>query len=275
MKRSDFEYLQELVKDRSAIVIDSGKEYLAEARLAPLARDTEFESLEELFEHLRHTAPGPLHERVVEAMINKETSFFRDIHPFECFRTQILPELIRRRQAERTLCLWCSASSSGQEPYSIAMILREHTPRLSGWNVRLIASDISEEMLERARTGFYSRSEINRGLRARALVEYFEQEGERWRLKNDIRQMVEFRRINLVGRWPHLPRFDVVFMRNVLIYFDVETKKEILRKVRGLLRPDGYLFLGGSETTLNLDDAFERVRFEKTVCYRLKSSTGG
>jgi len=226
--------------------------------------------LQDLVARLRAQPFNGLHQKVVEAMTTNETSFFRDVHPFEALKKAVLPELIKKRATERKLNMWCAASSSGQEPYTMAMILREHFPTLANWTVRFIASDISMEMLERARAGRYSQLELNRGMPAPLLVKYFQRQGMEWQIKEDLRRMVEFRQMNLADTWPSLPEMDLVFMRNVLIYFDVPTKKEILGKVRRLLRPDGYLFLGIAETTLNLDGAFERVQFDKSGCYRLR-----
>jgi chemotaxis protein methyltransferase CheR len=266
----DFEYIRTLVQQRSAIVLESDKHYLAETRLAVLARREGLQSVDELLGHLYAAPVNGLHQKVVEAMSTNETSFFRDVHPFENLRQRVLPELIARRLATRCLTIWCAACSSGQEPYSVAMLLREHFPHLTGWNVRILASDLSTEMLERARLGRYSQMEINRGLPAALLVKYFSKQGDEWIIKDDVRRMVEFRPINLAAAWPVLPYMDVVLLRNVLIYFDVATKKQILGQLQGVLRPDGYLFLGGAETTINLDEAYERVQYDRFSCYQLR-----
>ena len=268
LSQAGFDFIRTLVQQRSAIALDPDKVYLAEARLLALARREGFGSVAAFVEHLRTAPANGLHQQVVEAMATNETSFFRDHHPFEGLRQVVLPELLRRRAAERRLSIWCAACSSGQEPYSVALLLREHFPQTAGWQLRLLASDLSDEMLERARQGRYSRMEVNRGLPARLLVKYFEQQGADWCLRADVRRMVEFRRINLAEGWPALPALDVILLRNVLIYFDVPTKKAILNRVRQVLRPDGFLFLGGAETTLNLDDAFERVPLDRAGCYR-------
>jgi chemotaxis protein methyltransferase CheR len=192
-------------------------------------------------------------------MTTNETSFFRDHHLFDALRRSILPDLIQKREGERKLDIWCAASSSGQEPYTIAMVLREYFPELCEWTVGLVATDISTEMLNRARTGRFDQLEVNRGLPAPMLVKYFLQHGSEWQLKDEVRQMVEFRPLNLVKAWPGMPPVDLVFLRNVMLYFDVESRRQILGRIRQLLQPDGYLFLGATETTLNTDDAFERV----------------
>jgi chemotaxis protein methyltransferase CheR len=271
LNNNDFEYVKTLVLKRAAIVLETGKEYLVESRLTPLARQEGFASLEALLTQLRAQPFNVLHWKVVEAMTTNETSFFRDAHPFEALKKVVVPELLAKRTSERTLNLWCAASSSGQEPYTVSMLLRETFPALATWTLRFLASDISLEMLERAREGCYSQLEVNRGLPAALLVKYFQKKGAQWQIKEDLRRAVEFQQVNLAEAWPTMPPMDIVFMRNVMIYFNIETKKTILGKLRKLLRPDGYLFLGGAETTLNLDDAFERVEFDKSGCYRLRA----
>ncbi|MGE0679666.1 MAG: protein-glutamate O-methyltransferase CheR [Candidatus Binatia bacterium] len=271
LNNADFEYITKLVRDRSAIVLEAGKEYLVESRLLPIVRSEGCTSFADLVVRLRSPSANGLLKRVVEAMTTNETSFFRDLHPFEVLKKTLLPELAAKRESERRLNLWCAASSSGQEPYSIALLLREHFPLLANWTVRFMATDLSVEMVERARAGRYSQLEVNRGMPAPLLVKYFQRHGVEWQVKEELRKTVEFRQMNLLDAWAALPEMDVIFMRNVLIYFDVPTKKAILAKVRRLLRPDGYLFLGAAETTLNLDDGFERVQFDKAGCYRLRN----
>lgn len=268
---ADFGYIKDLVLKRSAIVLDAGKEYLVESRLTPLVRQEGFASLQELIAKLRAHSFNGLHWKVVEAMTTNETSFFRDLYPFEALKKTVLPDLLAKRATERKLHLWCAASSSGQEPYTVLMLLREHFPTLAAWTVRFFASDISKGMLERTRAGRYSHLEVNRGLPAPLLVKYFQKQGMEWHVKEDLRRMLELFQVNLAEGWPAWPPMDIIMVRNVLIYFDVATKKVILGKIRRLLRPDGYLFLGAAETTLNLDDAFERVELAKSGCYRLRS----
>jgi chemotaxis protein methyltransferase CheR len=268
---TDFAYLQGFLRDRSAIVLEPGKEYLAETRLGPVARTLGLGTLDELLHKLRVEPHGALSTRVVEALTTNETSFFRDNHPFEALRTQLLPELIKKRASERVLNLWCAASSSGQEPYTIAMLLDEHFPELATWRVRFLATDISQEMLRRSRAGVYSQLEVNRGLPARYLVKYFEKRGADWQIRKELRDSIEFSELNLARPFPPMPQLDLVFIRNVLIYFDVPTKREILGKIRHNLRRDGYLFLGGAETTLNVDETFKRVPAGTTWCYQQAS----
>lgn len=272
ISRSDFNYICELVRRRAAIVLEPDKAYLIETRLTPLARQNGFDSLQALIASLRLNATDSLHHKVVEAITIHETSFFRDAHPFETLQTTILPNLLARRSASQTLAIWCAACSSGQEPFSVAMLAREHFPALVKGRLRIIATDLSGAVLARAREGLYSQTEINRGLPAMLLTRYFDKQGLHWQIKPDIRRMVDFRQNNLAENWPLLPQMDIIFMRNVLIYFGLETKKAILAKVRGILKPDGYLFLGSSETTLNLDAGFEPISMGKTICYQLRQT---
>jgi chemotaxis protein methyltransferase CheR len=266
----EFNYIRDLVRERSALELEPGKEYLVESRLGLLASKEGFPSLRRMVESLRSSPSSDLHRKVVEAMATNETSFFREIRTFEMFKKTILPELLALRASDRSLNLWCAASSGGQEPYSFAMLLREHLPSLASWSIEFIASDMSQEMLARARAGRFNQVEINRGLPANLLVKYFAKHGAAWVISQDIRCMVKFREINLIHTWPLLPIMDVIFMRNILIYLDLGTKRSILRKARRLLKPDGYLLLGGSETTTNLDDSFEPVSLDGATYFRLK-----
>jgi chemotaxis protein methyltransferase CheR len=269
MTPSEFDYIRRLVLEQSAIVLEEDKRYLAESRLLPLARHEGFDSISSLVVSLLGRKFDGLQRKVVEAMTTNETSFFRDFHPFEALRKSILPELMTKHVSSKELNFWSAACSSGQEPYSLALLLQEHFPALADWKVRIIATELSAEMLARARKGHYSQLEVNRGLPATLLVKYFRQHGTDWEIKEDLRRRVEFRIVNLAEAWPPLPLMDIILMRNVLIYFGLDTKKKILGKVRHLLKPDGFLFLGGAETTFNLDDGFERVQFHHTICYRV------
>jgi chemotaxis protein methyltransferase CheR len=187
-------------------------------------------------------------------------------------RKSIIPELIARRSQERQLNFWCGAASTGQEVYSVLMLISEHFPELLKWDFKFIATDLCGEVLNRARSGRFNQLEVNRGLPATLLVKYFTRQNGEWEIREDLRRRVEFREMNLVKEWPLLPSLDIVFLRNVLIYFDVETKKTILGKIRRLLKPGAYLMLGGAETTFNVDDAFERTVIDKTTCYRVKQA---
>lgn len=267
-----FEYVRRLVREEAAIQLDERKDYLIRARLSCLAQSEGLPSVDALLAGL--AADPALRRKVVEAMTTNETSFFRDVHPFETLREVVLPGLIERRAGSRRIDIWSAACSSGQEPYSLAMLIREHFPALQGWNVRILAMDLSRPILDRARAGRYSRLEVNRGLPARLLVRHFRADGDAWRISDELRRMVEFRELNLAGPWPGLPRFDLVFMRNVLIYFDAPTKTAILERTAEILRPDGLLFLGGAESTISIPSRFRRVQIGRTGCYRLDGGFG-
>ncbi len=264
----DFDYIRKLVRQHSAVVLDADKEYLADLHLAPLAITAGFDSIADLISHLQTQPFGTMHIQTIEALITNETSFFRDTYPFEALKNFILPEMIQRQQGTPTLNIWCAACSHGQEPYSIAMLIREHFKSLATGNVKLIASDVSTKVLTRAHQGIYNNFEIRRGLSKSLRDKYFQSQGNHWLLNQEIRQMVEFRHLNLLESWSELPAMDLIFMRNVLLYFDTETKKVILSKVPQLLKSDGYLFMGGGETTINLVNSFGRVQFGKAICYQ-------
>jgi chemotaxis protein methyltransferase CheR len=267
-----FNFVRQLLRERAAIVLDDSKQYLVDNRLAQLARREGLASAQDVIDRLRAAPAGPLQRKVIEAMTTTETLFFRDAKPYEALRSAIVPELVRLRQAERKLQIWSCACSSGQEPYSIGMLLREHFPALASWDVRLVATDISSEMLARSRAGRYSQLEVNRGLPAAYLTKYFNRVGLDWQIRDELRRMIEFRELNLAGAWGAMSPSDVIFLRNVLIYFDVATKRTVLGKIRKLLRPGGFLILGTAETTMNLDTGFELVRTNGTAYYRLRSS---
>ena len=269
MTEQDFDFIRKLLVERCAIVLEPGKQYLVESRLTPIVRQLNLNSITELVGQLRQHSGNGLSTQIVEAMVTTETSFFRDHNPFESLRKKVLPDLIERRRAARTLNIWCAASSTGQEPYSVAILIREHFPELADWNVTILASDLSHDVLARASEGRYNQIEINRGMPATLLVKYFEQHGTTWQLKPEIRAMVTFQEINLARPWPHLPPMDLVMLRNVMIYFDTETKKSILQRVARLLKADGYLLLGTAETTINLADRFRRVARLKSAYYQL------
>ncbi|MEH1920215.1 CheR family methyltransferase [Nostoc sp.] len=268
----DFEYLRQLVRDHSAVVLSANKIYLAELHLQPIAESAGFTFISELVGYLKTQPFNNLHIQTIEALVTNETSFFRDHHPFEALRQYILPELIKKRAIERSLNIWCAACSNGQEPYSIAMLIREHFPLLTNWSIRLIASDFSTKVLARAEKGHYNQLEISRGLSENLRDKYFQRLDSDWQIKSEIRQMTQFRQINLMESWSSLPEIDVIFLRNVLIYYDIATKKALLRKVKQQLRTDGYLFLGTAETTINLDSSFKQVSFNKGICYQLHNA---
>lgn len=267
-RASEFSYLCELVKNSTAIALDSQREYLMDARLTGIAQQEGFRSVSELLTRVRSGGSSQLQWKVVEAMTTNETSFFRDVKPFEALRQVVIPTLMKLRQGERKLSIWCAACSSGQEPYSISMMLREHFPDLQNWKVTILATDIATEMLEKSKNGRYTQLEVNRGLPANYLVKYFKKDGVDWQIDENVRKMVEVRRMNLSVAWPLMPPIDLVMLRNVMIYFPVEIKKQILKNMRAVLRPDGYLFLGTAETTINLDVNFTCESFKNVSYYR-------
>lgn len=265
----DVDYVRNLVRERSAIVLDETKGYLIESRLEPLVRQHGVGSLTALVQRLRSDRSSPLGDLVVDAMTTNETTFFRDVHPWTALEQTILPEVLRRRAAHRSLTIWSAGCSSGQEPYSLAMLLRDKFPQVAAdWNVSILGTDLSSDMVERARTGVFSQLEVNRGLPASMLVRHFHREGVEWRIDDELRRMVEFRTVNLCHPWTALPVADVVLLRNVLIYFDIETKREILHRVRDVLCRDGYLLLGSAETTLNIHDGYARVPLGGVTVYQ-------
>lgn len=268
----EFDYLRSLVRAQAGILIDPGKEYLVESRLQPLCRREGLASFDELVKKLRAPLAQGLAQKVVDAMTTNETTFFRDVEPFEVLRKFVLPTLIESRKATRRLSIWYAASSTGQEPYSVSMLIQEHFPQLLSWDLQQLATDISPTVLARAREGRYGQVEMNRGLPATYLVKYFNKLGNDWQLKDSVRKMVRFEELNLVKPWPAMGHVDIVMIRNVMIYFDVDAKRQILGRIRSMLRPDGYMFLGGAETTMNLDDGFVREQYDRAGCYRPKSA---
>ena len=269
---ADFDYVRKLVYEHSSIALDDSKEYLVEARLAPLARREGLTSVTALVRRLRDGS-ARLRDDVVAAVATNETTFFRDVHPFDALRDVVIPEVLAANGG-RSLALWSAAASTGQEAYSMAMLVRDHFPYVR--NVTILGTDFAADVLTRARIGTYSQLEVGRGLPARLLVKHFVRHGREWRVSDEIRRMVTFRQQNLARPLDGVPSMDIVFLRNVLIYFDVPTKAQVLQRVAKVLRPGGYLFLGGSETTYGIDDSYERVQpAPKTVCYRLHQRKAG
>jgi chemotaxis protein methyltransferase CheR len=259
-----------LVRDRSAIELDANKAYLIDARLAPVAKHLGYSSIAELIVSAKQKPQPKVVSSIVEAMTTNETSFFRDIHPFEALQKHILPDLFAARASMRTLNIWSAACSTGQEIYSIAMLIREHFPQNTTWKFNLLGTDLSDNVLQKATEAKYSQIEINRGLPAALLIKHFEREGIHWKLKPEVRSMATFRKLNLIERWVDIPAMDLIFLRNVLIYFSPDTKRQILEKIRAVMAPDAFLFLGAAETTMNLDQSFERTQIGNCVVYRLK-----
>jgi chemotaxis protein methyltransferase CheR len=251
---SDYEFLRKLLKERSGLDLSSDKQYLVESRLIPLARRGGLSGIAELVAKIRSGGEA-LTLEVVEAMTTNETFFFRDKIPFDHLRQTVLPELVQARANRRSLRIWCAASSTGQEPYSIAMCIKEFAP-LAGWRVDIVATDLAQGVLEKSKAGIFSQFEVQRGLPIQMLVKYFRQTGELWQLNADIRAMVQHRQLNLLQDFSHLGRFDVIFCRNVLIYFDQDTKIRIFDRLAKALEPDGVLALGAAESVVGISDAF-------------------
>jgi chemotaxis protein methyltransferase CheR len=256
----DFDYLRKMLRDRSGLVLSAEKQYLAQSRLLPVARRHGLTTLGELVMQLRLRPMSPLAADTVEAMTTNETFFFRDKMPFESFRDVIMPALLSARARERRIRIWCAAASTGQEPYSLAMALKEMGAAVAGYRIEIVATDLSGEVLERAKTGIYSQFEVQRGLPIQLLVKYFTQIGEGWQIASDLRAMVQFRTLNLLNDFSPLGAFDVVFCRNVLIYFDQETKIGVFNRMARQVADEGYLVLGAAETVVGLTEAFKPVR---------------
>jgi chemotaxis protein methyltransferase CheR len=268
-----FRYVSDIVGAEASIMVGPGKEYLVESRLLPVARELGLADAAALIAQLRQRPDANLRRRVVEAMTTNETSFFRDRDPFRALGEVILPELRQSRagQPSRRLSIWSAACSTGQEPYSIAIALLGQRSLATDWQVDIVATDINSQVLERARAAEYSQLEVNRGLPAANLVEHFEQDGRHWRPIEEVRRMVRFKQLNLADSFADLPTFDIVFLRNVLIYFDPATRRDVLHRVRATMAPDGYLILGGAETLLGADDGFRRVSIGAATAYRWRS----
>jgi chemotaxis protein methyltransferase CheR len=251
----DYEYLRKLLKERSGLDLSADKQYLIESRLLPLARKAGLSGIPELVQKLQGGSSA-LITSVVEAMTTNETFFFRDKVPFDHFRDTIMPEVLKARAGRRSVRIWCAAGSTGQEPYSLAMTLKEMGAALTGWRVEIIATDLSQEVLEKAKAGVYSQFEVQRGLPIQMLMKYFKQTGETWQVHPELRAMIQHRQLNLLQDFSHLGTFDVIFCRNVLIYFDQETKINIFNRLARQIEPDGFLVLGAAETVVGLTDTF-------------------
>jgi chemotaxis protein methyltransferase CheR len=252
----DYEYLRKLLKDRSGLDLSADKQYLIESRLLPLSRKSGLSGISELVQKMKGGS-ADITTQVVEAMTTNETFFFRDKVPFDHFRDSIMPEILQARAGRKTLRIWCAAGSTGQEPYSLAMCLKEMGAALAGWRIEILATDLSQEVLEKSKAGIYSQFEVQRGLPIQMLVKYFKQVGEFWQLNADIRAMVQHRQLNLLHDFSQLGVFDVIFCRNVLIYFDQETKINIFNRLVKTNEPDGFLVLGAAETVVGLTDVFK------------------
>ncbi|MCK1545634.1 protein-glutamate O-methyltransferase CheR [Bradyrhizobium sp. 147] len=258
MTPTEYEYLRKFLKDNSGLDLSADKQYLIESRLLPLARKAGFSGIAELVQKLQ-AGSRPLITDVVEAMTTNETFFFRDKVPFDHFRDTIMPEVIKARAGRRSVRIWCAAGSTGQEPYSLAMCLKEMGAALTGWRIEIIATDLSQEVLEKAKAGVYSQFEVQRGLPIQMLVKYFKQTGETWQINPELRAMIQHRQLNLLHDFAQLGTFDVIFCRNVLIYFDQDTKINVFNRLARQIEPDGFLVLGAAETVVGLTDTFRPI----------------
>jgi chemotaxis protein methyltransferase CheR len=262
----DYEYLRHFLKDQSGLDLSADKQYLIESRLLPLARKSGLPGISELVQKMRSGSVLFINQ-VVEAMTTNETFFFRDKVPFDHFRESIMPEILRARAGRKSIRIWCAAGSTGQEPYSLAMCLKEMGAALSGFRVEILATDLSQEVIEKSKSGIYSQFEVQRGLPIQMLVKYFKQTGELWQINAELRAMVQHRQLNLLHDFSQLGAFDVIFCRNVLIYFDQDTKVNIFNRLAKATEPDGFLVLGAAETVVGLTDAF-RPFSERRGLYR-------
>ncbi|MCF6215632.1 MAG: protein-glutamate O-methyltransferase CheR [Emcibacter sp.] len=258
MRKEDFELLSKILKERSGLVLSEDKVYLLESRLTPIARKKGMETLDDLINEIRLRRKEDLLREVTDAMTTNESFFFRDNTPFDLFKEDVLPALMKNR-ANKRLRIWCAAASTGQEPYSLGIILKEMEAQLSGWTIEIIGTDLSQDVLDKAKAGIYSQFEVQRGLPIKLLMKYFTQAGEMWQISEDIRNMVAYKPYNLLDSFGALGKFDVIFCRNVLIYFHQETKADVLNRLREQMPEDGTLFLGAAETVLGLTDKFKPV----------------
>ena len=264
MKPEDFAFVAKMLKERSGLIVTPDKAYLLESRLTPIARKRGMQGLDDLLRHLP-TGGEDLQREVTEAMTTNESFFFRDIKPFDQFKALVLPQLLHSRASKKSFRIWSAACSSGQEAYSLAMILKEESAKLAGWKIEIVGTDISKEMLEKAKAGVYSQFEVQRGLPVQLMVKYFKKNNETWQIDQAIRQMVQFKEYNLLTDLKPLGQFDVVFCRNVLIYFDQPTKTKVLDNISKIVPDDGILYLGGAETVLGISDKFKPVPEQRGI----------
>ncbi len=266
-----FEYIRDALHQRTAIRLMDNKEYLVDTRLTLLAKKNGLRNVDALVDQLKVAESPVLWREIVDAMTTNETSFFRDVKPFDVLRDKVFPALMDKTRGKRKLNMWSAACASGQEAYSIAMLWNEIRHQYPFWELDILATDISNRMLQRGSEGSYSDLEVIRGLSERRIADNFRRSGDRWLVDEQVKQRVNFRYLNLIHSWPTLPKMDVVFIRNVLVYFDHPTKCNLFAKLRKILKPNGFLFLGGAESALTVDDRFERVFDSGGSCYRLKS----
>ena len=272
MRPGDFEFLSTLIKEQSGLVLNEDKGYLLESRLMPVARKRGLKGLEDLVDTMKAHKDEDLIRDVTEAMTTNESFFFRDNKPFVLFRDHVLPHLIKTRGDRKSFRVWCAAASSGQEPYSIGMTIREEAAKLGGWRSEIVGTDISREILEKASSGLYSQFEVQRGLPIQMLLKYFVKHDDMWQADAALRAMVTYKEFNLLDDLQPLGKFDVVFCRNVLIYFDQQTKGVVLEQIARLMPDDGVLFLGGAETVLGVSDKFKPIAGFRGVYCKTEST---
>lgn len=256
MTPQDYAYLSKLLNERSGLQLAGDKQYLIESRLLPVARQNNCGSIGDLVAKLKSFAEEPLRQRVTEAMTINESFFFRDKTPFDRFQDTVLPLMQKTRGATKRMRIWCAAASTGQEPYSLAMMFKQAGDEFAGWKIEIVATDISSEVLEKAKSGLYTQFEVQRGLPIQLLLKYFKQDGDQWRISQELRDMVQYRKHNLLDDFSSLGMFDVIFCRNVLIYFDSKTKQDVLSRISRMLVKDGHLLLGAAETVVGFTNLF-------------------
>lgn len=271
MNEQDYKFFEELLRRESGLIVTPEKMYLLESRLLPISQKQGVQGLEGLAQKMRASRDPELQRQVVEAMTTNETSFFRDMTPFQRLKDDLMPHFLRARAAQKTLRIWSAACSSGQEPYTIAMVLKEY-PALAGWKIEIVATDLSQEILAQAKSGVYSQFEVQRGLPIQMLMKYFTQQKDSWAVKQELKDMISFRTANLLLDLSPLGQFDIIFCRNVLIYFDAPTKGKVLQVIKGMLRQDGAFFLGGAETVIGISDAFKPLPNVRGVYVRSDST---
>ena len=268
----EYDYLRKFLKERSGLVLAAEKQYLVESRLVPIARKNGLNGIGDLVAKLRMPGSQALQEVVVEAMTTNESFFFRDKTPFEHFTQTMLPHMLKERAATRRLRIWCAAASTGQEPYSLAMNIKEMASRLAGWNIEILATDLSCDVLDKAKAGLYTQFEVQRGMPIQLLLKYFKQTGDMWQISPELRGMVQWRKLNLLENFRSLGQFDIVFCRNVLIYFDHPTKVDVLGRIQAQMAKDAFLVLGAAETVVGLTEAFRPVT-DKRGLYTVNGGT--
>jgi chemotaxis protein methyltransferase CheR len=275
MTPGEFDFLKNFLKTKSGLVLSNDKQYLVESRLLPIARSAKLETLSAVIQQLQRGGNRALETDVIEAMTTNESFFFRDKTPFDHFRDTMLPALLESRATRKQLKIWCAAASTGQEPYSLGICLKEDAAKMGGWRTRILGTDLSQEVLEKAKTGLYSQFEVQRGLPIQMLLKYFEQKGDMWQINAGMRAMIEWKKLNLLESFTHLGEFDIIFCRNVLIYFDQATKTEILGRLAKSMPDDGFLVLGAAETVVGLTDAFKPVQGKRGLFQKKQAMQAG